>query len=90
MEYGAKMTSYEEIRGTFQHLPTTQLTRIIYRHYSAVSSEAYLLLNLLLNVESKILPVDNRFLFVCFFSDISKSVSQSERIIFEFCLSGFL
>ncbi len=37
------MQSYDSIKKTFGHLPPTQVTRIIYRHFNAISSEAYLL-----------------------------------------------
>ncbi|XP_072030625.1 transient receptor potential protein-like [Amphiura filiformis] len=43
LTYGATMPSYEELKSKYSHLPTTQLTRIIYRYYNAISSEAYLL-----------------------------------------------
>ncbi len=37
------MPKYEELKLKYGHLPTTQLTEIIYRYYNAISSEAYLL-----------------------------------------------
>ncbi|XP_072031973.1 short transient receptor potential channel 3-like isoform X2 [Amphiura filiformis] len=43
LAHGAAMPSYEELKSKYSHLPTTQLTRIIYRYYNAISSEAYLL-----------------------------------------------
>ncbi|XP_072030149.1 short transient receptor potential channel 3-like [Amphiura filiformis] len=43
LKYGASMPSYEALKSQYNHLPPTQLTRIIYRYYKAISSEAYLL-----------------------------------------------
>ncbi len=37
------MPSYEAMKSKYNHLSPTQLTRIIYRYYKAISSEAYLL-----------------------------------------------
>ena len=41
--HGATMPSLESLKAKYRHLPTTQRTRIIYRYYKAISSEAYLL-----------------------------------------------
>ncbi len=43
MKYGARMQTYQDIKRKFIHLPTTQITDIVYQHYKAISSEVYLL-----------------------------------------------